>query len=67
MPGFSYGHQILWDDRGPNRFFLTYLFTDQAMAIEFLLWSKILCKTCGPRRIFASPLSGTAPYNSDHL
>jgi hypothetical protein len=50
VPGFSYGRQLLRDDGGPNRFFLTYLFSDQAMPIELLknvglLQSKMPCKT----------------------
>jgi hypothetical protein len=52
VPRFSYGRRMLRDDGGPNRFFLTYLFSDQAMAIEFLkdvglLRSKVQCNTCG--------------------
>jgi hypothetical protein len=35
MRQFSYGRQMLWDD-SPNRCFLMYLFSDQALAIEFL-------------------------------
>jgi len=62
---------MLQDDGDPNRFFLTYLFTDQEMAIEFLkdlglLQTKMPCKTCAPHHISASPQSGTAPYNRDH-
>jgi hypothetical protein len=30
VPEFSYGRSMLRDDGSPNRFFLTYLFTDQA-------------------------------------
>ena len=30
VPEFSYGRSMLWDDGSPNRFFLAYLFTDQA-------------------------------------
>jgi hypothetical protein len=36
LPRFSYGRGPLRDDGAPNRLFLTYLFTDQAMAIRFL-------------------------------
>jgi hypothetical protein len=48
----SYGHPMLWEDGGPNRTFLTYLFSDHAMGIQFfkdegLLWSKMQCNTCG--------------------
>jgi hypothetical protein len=35
VPRFLYGHRMLRDDGGPNRFFLMNLFSDQAMAIEF--------------------------------
>ena len=30
MPEFSYGRSMLGDEGSPNRFFLTYLFIDQA-------------------------------------
>jgi hypothetical protein len=36
VPRFSYGRGLFAEDGGPNRFLLTYLFTDQAMAIRFL-------------------------------
>jgi len=47
----SYGHAMLWED-GPNESFFTYLFCDQAIAIQFmkdmgLLRSKVQCNTCG--------------------
>ena len=32
----SYGRAMLCDDGVPNRLFLTYLFTDQDVAIDFL-------------------------------
>jgi len=52
MPRFSYGCQMLQEDSRPNRMFLTYLFCDKAIAIQFLkdvglLWSKVQCNTCG--------------------
>ena len=48
----SYRHLMLREDGGPNRTFLTYLFSDHAMGIQFLkdeglLWSKMQCNTCG--------------------
>ena len=36
VPGFSYGRLMLRQDGAPNRFFLTYIFCDQAIAIDFL-------------------------------
>jgi len=41
---------------GPNKIFLTFLFCDQAMAIQFLknvdlLRSKAQCNTCVPGQI----------------
>jgi hypothetical protein len=36
VPRFSYRQGLLRDDGGPNSLFLTFLFTDQAMAIQFL-------------------------------
>jgi len=33
---FSHGRRMLRSDGGPNRYFLMYLLSDQAMAIEFL-------------------------------
>lgn len=52
VPRFSYGRCMLRDDGGSNRLFLNYLFTDQAMTIQFpqelgLLRSKGQCNTCG--------------------
>ena len=52
VPGFSYQRGFVREDGGPNKFFLTYLFCDQAMAIEFLknvglLPGKMSCNTCG--------------------
>jgi hypothetical protein len=49
---FSYGRGLLRDGGGPNRLFLTFLFTDKAMAIRFLqdvglLRSQVQCNTCG--------------------
>jgi len=43
---------MVWDDRGPNRYFLIYLFCEQSIAIEFLkdiglLQSKLQCNTSG--------------------
>ena len=35
VPQLSFG-RVMCDDGDANRFFLTYLFTDQAVAIEFL-------------------------------
>jgi hypothetical protein len=50
------------DDSNPNRFFLTYLFTDQAVAIEFLqdvglLQSQMPCNTCGQDMAWTSDSS----------
>ena len=36
VPGFSYRRGFVREDGGPNKLFLTYLFCDQAMGIEFL-------------------------------
>ena len=51
VPRFSYGRQMLRQDGAPNRLFFTYLFSDQAIAIDFLkdvglLRSKVLCNIC---------------------
>jgi hypothetical protein len=35
VPALSYGRPMLRDDGAPNRFFLTYLFTENVMFIEF--------------------------------
>jgi len=48
----SYGRPML-REFGPNKIFLTFLFCDQAMAIQFLknvglLRSKVQCNTCAP-------------------
>jgi hypothetical protein len=56
VPRFSYGRALLRDDGAPNRLFITYLFSDQAMAIRFLqdvglLRSQVQCNICG-RDIF---------------
>jgi hypothetical protein len=58
----SYGRLMLRDDGNPNRFFLTYLFTDQAVAIEFLqdvglLRSQMPCNTCGQDMAWTSDSS----------
>ena len=52
VPVFSYGRGLLRDDGGPNRFFFTFLFCDQALAIALLqevklIRSEVLCDTCG--------------------
>ena len=62
VPGFSYGSPMLRDDGCPNRFFFTYLFCDQAMAIEYLkdvglLRSKMTCNTCGQDMTWTSDAS----------
>ena len=51
VPKFSYGCWMLCADGAPNRIFLTYLFSDQALAIQFLkdvglIQSKVQCNTC---------------------
>jgi len=48
----SYGRRMRREDGAPNRDFLTYLFLDDALALEFLkdvglLRNKVQCKTCG--------------------
>jgi hypothetical protein len=53
---------LMCDDGDPNRFFRTYLFTDQAVAIEFLqdvglLRSQVPCSTCGQAMAFTSDSS----------
>jgi hypothetical protein len=58
VPQLSYG-RVMCDDGDPNRFFLTYLFTDQVVAIEFLqdvglLRSQMPCNTCGQDMAFTS-------------
>jgi len=50
VPKSSYGRAMLREDGGPNKFLLTYLFCDQAMAILLLkdvglLRSKVQCIT----------------------
>jgi hypothetical protein len=62
VPDLSYRRRIVRDDGDPNRFFLTYLFTDQAVAIEFLqdvgpLRSQMPCDTCGRDMTWASDSS----------
>jgi hypothetical protein len=52
VPMFSYGRRMLRDDGVPNRFIFNYLFTDKAIAIQFmkevgLLRNKVQCNTCG--------------------
>jgi len=52
VPRCSYGHRMLRSDGGPNRSFFFYLFTDKAMAIEFLkeiglLRRTMQCDSCG--------------------
>jgi hypothetical protein len=52
VPRFSYGRGLLRDEGRPNRLFLTFLFTDQVVAIRFpqdvgLLRSQVQCNTCG--------------------
>ena len=48
----SYGSKMLREDDGPNKVFLTFLFCDHDMAIQFLkdmglLPSTVQCNTCG--------------------
>ena len=50
VPWFSYGRQMLWQGAS-NRLFFTYLFSDQAIATDFLkdvglLWRKVLWNIC---------------------
>jgi len=50
VPRFSYERGLVCDDGAPNRLFFNYLFSDQAMAIQFmkeigLLRSKVQCNT----------------------
>jgi hypothetical protein len=52
VPRSSYRYPMLREDGGPNRDFLTYLFCDRGMAMQFLmdvglLRSKVQCNTCG--------------------
>ena len=52
VPRASYGRRMRREDGGPNRDFLTYLFWNDAFAMQFLkdvglLWSKVQCNTCG--------------------
>jgi hypothetical protein len=52
VPRSLYGRAMLREDGGPNKIFLTFLFCDQAIAIQFLkdmglLRSKVQCNTCG--------------------
>jgi len=51
IPRASYRRQMLRQDGGPNREFLTYLFWDDSLAMQFLkdvglLWTKVQCNTC---------------------
>ena len=51
IPRASYRRQMLHQDGGPNREFLTYLFWDDRLAMQFLkdvglLWTKVQCNTC---------------------
>jgi len=36
VPRFSYGRRMLQEDGGSNTMFLTYLFCDEVIAIQFL-------------------------------
>ena len=52
VPRFSYGRRMMRDDGDPKTYFLTYLFWEQSMAIQFLqdiglLRCKMKCNTCG--------------------
>ena len=52
FPRSSYWRPMLQEDGGPNRDFLTYLFCDRVIAMQFLmdvglLRSKVQCNTCG--------------------
>jgi len=52
VPSSSYGRGMLRKDGGLNKIFLTYLFCDQAIAIQFLkdvdlLRGKVQCNSCG--------------------
>jgi len=52
VPKFSYGRGLLCADGAPNRIFLTCLFTDMALAIEFMkdlgfIRRKVECDICG--------------------
>jgi hypothetical protein len=62
VPDLSYLRRMVRGDGDPNRFFLTYLFTDRAVAIEFLqdvglLRSQMPCNTCGRDMKWASDSS----------
>ena len=51
IPRGSYRRRMLRQDDGPNRDFLTYLFCDDGLAMQFLkdvglLRSKVQCNTC---------------------
>jgi hypothetical protein len=50
---------MLREDGGPNKIFLTFLFCDEATAIQFLkdvnlLRSKVQCNTCGRDRVWSA-------------
>jgi hypothetical protein len=52
VPKCSYDRRMLRSDGGPNRSFFFYLFTNMAMAIEFLkeiglLRRTMQCDSCG--------------------
>jgi hypothetical protein len=52
VPDTSYGHASLGDDGEANKLFLTILFSNTDLGIQFLkyvglLRSKVPCKTCG--------------------
>jgi hypothetical protein len=48
---FSYGRRMLLDDGAPKGIFLTYLFSDQALAIQFLSYLGIAAIIYGPEEL----------------
>jgi len=51
IPRGSYGRRMVRQDGGPNRDFVTYVFCDHGLAVQFLkdvglIRSKVQCNTC---------------------
>jgi hypothetical protein len=68
FPRSSYGRSMLREDGGPNSDFLTYLFCDRDLGVQFLqdvglIRSKVLCNTCGRKMKWSAESNATDGFS----